>query len=110
MIKFFRSKSALGKSLECVGWLCIAGMLSLPFIDFDAFKLPRGYEQVLPRGRIVAVNCPDYVKAEEATVADDTIVLGIVVEGQPLAYSLNLLNSHEVINDTYGNTHFTAVW
>ena len=68
------------------------------------------YEQLLPRGEIAAITQPVYVSAAEATINDDSYVLGVVVEGQPLAYSLNLLNDHEVVNDQIGNTQFAAVW
>jgi len=71
---------------------------------------PEGYEQILPRGGIAAVNSPSYVSAAEAKIPDDAWVLGAVIEGQAFAYSVNLLNSHEVVNDKIGDTAFAAVW
>lgn len=71
---------------------------------------PKGYEQILPRGKIAAISNPKYVSADEAEVADGSFVLGVVVEGEPVAYSLNLLNKHEIVNDTIGKTNFAAVW
>ncbi len=71
---------------------------------------PEGFEQILPRGRIAAVSEPVYVAADEAKIAPSSWVLGVVIDGRPLAYSLNLLNAHEVVNDTVGETHFAAVW
>ena len=71
---------------------------------------PEGFEQILQRGRIASVDAPTYVTAEEAEIPDDAWVLGAVIEGQALAYSVNLLNSHEVVNDKIGNTAFAAVW
>ena len=67
-------------------------------------------EQLLPRGQIAAVTEPQYVPAEEAEIADDSYVLGIVVAGKARAYSLNLLNNHEVVNDKIGELPFAAVW
>ena len=75
--------------------------------DTDDFS---AYEQLLPRGRIAAVTEPQYVSAEEAEIADDSYVLGIVVAGKARAYSLNLLNNHEVVNDQIGEFPFAAVW
>ena len=75
--------------------------------DKDEFG---AYEQLLPRGRIAAVTDPQYVSAEEAEIADDSYVLGIVVAGKARAYSLNLLNNHEVVNDKIGELPFAAVW
>jgi len=71
---------------------------------------PKGYEQLLPRGRIAAITHPTYVPAEKATVAPNSWVLGVVIDGKPLAYSLNLLNAHEVVNDEQNGKHFAAVW
>ena len=78
---------------------------------FDAGReVPDGYQQIIPRGAILAIDEPEYVTAQEAEISDETFVLGIFVEGQALAYSLNLLNSHEIVNDTVGSTNFAAVW
>lgn len=72
--------------------------------------LPPEYQQVLPRGAIPAITEPQYVKAEDAKIGKNTWVLGVVIEGKALAYSLNLLNHHEVVNDKIGKTAFAAVW
>ena len=68
------------------------------------------YQQILPRGAIAAITEPQYVRAEEADIDDDSYVLGVVINGQPRAYSLNLLNSHEVVNDKIGDQAYAAVW
>jgi len=73
-------------------------------------ELPEGYEQVIPRGSIPAIDEPVYVLAAEARIRDEAWVLGVVIEGQARAYSLELLNSYEIVNDTIGNTDFAAVW
>jgi hypothetical protein len=72
--------------------------------------LPREFEQILPRGAISAITAPEFVSAEEAEIGDHSWVLGVVVNGQARAYSLNLLNSHEIVNDRIGETAFAAVW
>lgn len=72
--------------------------------------LPDGYVQILDRGDIPAVLEPTFVAAGEAELPDDAWVLGVVIEGQARAYSLNLLNEHEVVNDRAGDTAFAAVW
>lgn len=71
---------------------------------------PEGYRQIIPRGRIAAVNKPTYVPASEAEIRPGSWVLGVIIDGQPRAYSLNLLNAHEVVNDTIGDTNYAAVW
>ena len=34
----------------------------------------------------------------------------VVIDGEARAYSLNLLNRHEVVNDRIGEQKFAAVW
>ncbi len=75
-----------------------------------AEELPPGVEQILPRGRIAAVFEPRFVPAAEAEISDDAWVLGVVIDGQARAYSLNLLKRHEVVNDQIGEQKFAAVW
>ena len=72
--------------------------------------LPPEFRQLLPRGRIAAVNGPHFVAADKAALAGNAWVLGVVMNGEAKAYSLNLLNSHEVVNDTFGDRPVAAVW
>jgi len=71
---------------------------------------PEGFEQILPRGRIAAISNPRYIPADRARIAPQSWVLGIIIEGEARAFSLNLLNVHEVVNDSIGETDFAAVW
>ena len=71
---------------------------------------PPGVRQILPRGGIPAIFDPVMVPAAAAEIADDAWVLGVVVDGQAHAYSLNLLNHHEIVNDRVGDTPIAAVW
>jgi len=75
-----------------------------------AEELPPGVEQILPRGGIPAILEPRFVDAGKASIPDDAWVFGVVVEGEAKAYSLNLLNRHEVVNDRSGDTAFATVW
>ena len=72
--------------------------------------LPDDFQQLLPRGEIPAVDDPTFVSAAEAEIADDAWVLGVTVDGTAHAYSLNLLNRHEVVNDTIAGQPIAAVW
>jgi hypothetical protein len=76
----------------------------------QAEMLPEGVEQILERGKIAAIVNPQFVEADEAEIADEAWVLGVEIDGQARAYSLNLLNRHEVVNDQIGETSFAAVW
>ena len=48
--------------------------------------------------------------ARDANIPPDAWMLGIVVDGDARAYSLNLLNEHEVVNDRVGSRTLAAVW
>ena len=99
------------KALACLGILALIACESpMPVSTARPQEVPEGFEQLLPRGGIPAIDNPQYVSADDASIADQAYVLGVVVEGQPVAYSLDLLNSHEIVNDTIGKTHFSAVW
>ena len=71
---------------------------------------PEGVEILLPRGGIPAIFAPEFIPAAEADVPDDAWILGVVIEGDAKAYSLNLLNEHEVVNDVVGGRPVAAVW
>jgi hypothetical protein len=75
-----------------------------------AKDVPEGFQQLLPRGGIPAIDNPQYVLADKASISEGAYVFGVVIEGQPVAYSLNLLNHHEIVNDKIGKTNFAAVW
>ena len=72
--------------------------------------LPEGFERLLPRGRIAAIDAPAFVPAAQAEIPPEAWVLGLVLHGEPRAYSLNLLNRHEVVNDRVGGSPIAAVW
>ena len=56
------------------------------------------------------VDSPRFVPAAKAKLPPEAWVLGVVVEGEARAYSLNLLNRHEIVNDVVGDKAFAAVW
>ncbi len=72
--------------------------------------LPEEFQQIIARGEIAAITQPTYVSASEARIAGNAWVLGVVVDGEARAFSLNLLNLHEVVNDSIGETAYAAVW
>jgi len=72
--------------------------------------LPDDFIQVLPRGRIASVDTPQFVPAAEAKIPGEAWIMGVVMDGQARAYSLNLLNRHEIVNDEIGGVKFAAVW
>jgi len=71
---------------------------------------PPGVQILLPRGGIPAIFEPEFVTADEAEIGDDAWVMGVVFNGVAKAYSLNLLNHHEIVNDDFGGHPLAAVW
>jgi len=83
------------------------GLLAATALSGD---MPKGYQQVLPPGRIPSIDNPRFVPAATAKIPGGAWVLGVLVEGEARAYSLNLLNRHEIVNDRAGGASFAAVW
>jgi hypothetical protein len=71
---------------------------------------PAAFKRYFPKSRFPALDAPDYVTAAEADTPGDAWVLGVVVEGRALAYELNLLTRHEVVNDTIAERPVAIVW
>ena len=86
-----------------------AGLTALAWRE-TAEEPPPGVQQLLPRGRIAAVFEPVFVPAAEADIPSDAWILGVEIEGETRAYSLSLLNTHEVVNDRIAGSAFAAVW
>lgn len=53
---------------------------------------------------------PKTVSAAEAQLEDDELVLGLVIEDQPIAYPIRYLAMFEVINDRVGDTPLAPTW
>ena len=90
-------------------------MLSAPFALVSTaggseVSPPEGVIQLLPRGGIPAIFDPQFVSAHEASIPDGAWVLGVYHNGEARAYSLNLLNHHEVVNDAMGGDPIAPVW
>jgi|GEM_PF-1973331 len=57
----------------------------------------------------VAVDLPT-VSADKAPIQDDELVLGVVVEGQAVAYPIRFLAIYGVINARVGETPIAPSW
>ena len=67
-------------------------------------------QYVLPRDAIPAIKSTEFVPAEEAGLDDNEPVVGISINGESRAYSVYLLNHHEIVNDRIGDTAFAVTW
>ena len=71
---------------------------------------PAGVQMLLSRGGIPAVFEPEFVPADKSDLPDSAWILGVALKGEARAYSLNLLNGHEIVNDSLGGRAIAAVW
>ncbi|UCG22867.1 MAG: DUF3179 domain-containing protein [Chloroflexota bacterium] len=75
------------------------------FADYDIVTL-------LPRDAIQAIDNPQFVSAAEADeqYSDQELILGVEFNGDARAYSVPLLSSHEIVNDTVGGVKIAVTW
>ena len=65
---------------------------------------------VLPIDAIPAIFSPSFLPADKAEVHNDSPMIGVSIGGEHHAYSMVLLNAHEIVNDTVGGRAIAATW
>lgn len=65
---------------------------------------------LLPFDAIPAITDPQFVSAAEAKLEPDTHVIGVTFNNESHAYSLYLLNGHEIVNDVVGGKKIATTW
>jgi len=67
---------------------------------------------LLPPDGIPALTNPSYysIKHADNEYDPDEMVIGIEFNGDARAYSIGLLSSHEIVNDTIGGIHLAVTW
>ncbi len=67
---------------------------------------------LLRKDAIPAILDPDFVPLSEANeqMEDDELVLGVSLDGDSRAYSVNLLSRHEIVNDVVGGRPVAVTW
>jgi len=83
----------------------------------DSYKV-RGKMQERPGGpekdvevavHRVPVDLPT-VSAAQANLKDDDLVLGVEIDGKPVAYPVRYIAMYEVLDDHVGSTPIAATW
>ena len=61
---------------------------------------------------IPAILDPEFVPVDEADewMKSDELVLGLSINGDSRAYSVPMLSSHEIVNDTVGGRKIAVTW
>jgi hypothetical protein len=67
---------------------------------------------LLPRDGIPAIDNPKFLTVAEADseYGPDELVMGVEFNGEARAYSVPLLSSHEIVNDTVGGVKISVTW
>lgn len=72
--------------------------------------LPAGYRPVTGRDRIRPIYAPRFRSVAETDWPEDTLVLGIALDGEAKAYPIRTLNHREMVLDRLGGTPILATW
>lgn len=67
-------------------------------------------QTLLPFDAIPAITKPWFVTASEAELGDNAPVIGVNFNGEQHAYSIYLLNGHEIVNDVVGGIRIATTW
>jgi len=86
--------------------LLITFALSATAADYDNDPI----RTLLPYDRIPAITDPIFVPATVAKLDPDAPVIGVTFNGESHAYSLYLLNGHEIVNDVVGGKKIATTW
>jgi hypothetical protein len=106
--------------------LCLLLVACAQAVDSDGTAVEAGQESssagesfadyniitLLPRDAIQAIDNPEFVSAAEADeqYSDEELILGVEFNGDARAYSIPLLSSHEIVNDTVGGVKIAVTW
>lgn len=90
-------------------------LLILSLLIFATLAQPADYAEdpvrtLLPFNAIPAITEPQFVSADKAKLAPDAPVIGVTINGESRAYSLYLLNGHEIVNDVVGGKKIATTW
>ncbi len=94
---------------------CLLACSVISVISLDRLCFARTYEKdeiiyALPIDAIPAIKNPEFVPASEAGLDDNEPVIGLTINGESRAYSVYLMNHHEVVNDKVGDDVFAVTW
>ena len=76
----------------------------------EELKAKDGFRKLLPRGKIAAIYKPEFVAGKDAELPKDAWVIGVSDGKNAKAYSINLLNKHEIVNDFIGDKPIATTW
>ncbi|NEQ43566.1 MAG: DUF3179 domain-containing protein [Leptolyngbya sp. SIOISBB] len=63
-----------------------------------------------PKDGIPSIDAPEFDTANTTPFQDDEWVIGMVINGEAKAYPYNVMNWHEIVNDTVGGVNITVTY
>ena len=83
-----------------------------PGTGLDTIPVDLKIITVLGKDGIPAILDPQFLSAKDAAsqMKANERVIGLSINGEHRAYSLNLLSRHEVVNDTVGGVPVAVTW
>ncbi len=73
-------------------------------------QLPGGFRQLLRRDAILPVYDPTFVPSAEQDWDDDTLVIGVELDGEAKAYPVSFLNRREMVIDRIAGIPVLVTW
>lgn len=73
-------------------------------------ETPEGFRQLLPRDAILPVYNPTFVEARAIDWSNDTLVIGLTLDGDAKAYPVRFLNRREMVIDWIAGTPVLVSW
>lgn len=63
-----------------------------------------------PKDGIPSIDAPEFDTAETTPFQREDTVIGVVINGEAKAYPFNVMNWHEIVNDTVGGVNVTVTY
>ncbi|MEM6352679.1 MAG: DUF3179 domain-containing protein [Cyanobacteria bacterium P01_D01_bin.14] len=63
-----------------------------------------------PKDGIPSIDSPQFDSAETTPYGDDAVIIGVVINGDAVAYPIGILNWHEIVNDTVGGQNISVTY
>ena len=63
-----------------------------------------------PKDGIPSIDAPEFDTAATTPFQEEDIVIGVVLNGEARAYPYNIMNWHEIVNDTVGGVNVTVTY
>jgi hypothetical protein len=87
-----------------------AGTVQLDELQNPTAVAPFSFDPLLPFDAIPPVYDPEFLPAKESPYSDEELVIGIAIAGEAKAYSITVLRSREMVNDSLAGIPILVTW